>query len=139
MTRTTLSCSLVLAVACAGCGDGSPPAEAPTPAPSGYHVTGGFLRDPQGRALRLRGMSLGGQKVAPYLDFETLPDYQRVRDAWGMNVVRFRGLRQRRRRRRAALDLRRGELQNVRPQPHEVVPEQPQPGGHRLLGPLLED
>jgi endoglycosylceramidase len=89
MLRTTLSCSLVIAAACTGCADAPVEKPTPIPAPSGYHVSSGFLRDPQGRALLLRGMNLGGQKVAPYLDFETLPDYQRVRDAWGMNVVRF--------------------------------------------------
>jgi endoglycosylceramidase len=31
----------------------------------------------------------GAHKNAPYFSFHTLPDYQRVRDAWGMNAVRF--------------------------------------------------
>ena len=89
MLRTTLSCSLVIVAACTGCADAPEPAPTPTPGPSGYHVTGGFLRDPEGRALLIRGMNLGSQKLAPYLDDKELPDYQRVRDAWGMNLVRF--------------------------------------------------
>jgi endoglycosylceramidase len=76
------------AVVLAGCGgDGG---ESPDPVPTGYHVTGGFLRDPEGRALLLRGMNVSGmQKAAPYFDFHTLPDYQRIRDPWGMTSMRF--------------------------------------------------
>ena len=160
--------------------------EAVAPVPSGYHVTGGFLRDPEGRALLLRGMNLSGeQKEAPYLDFHQLPDYQRVRDPWGMNAIRFittwaaiepvlrrvrrglprpgrgahgvgaagraprgarhapgrvrRGLRLRRRRRRAPLDLRRLALRRLHAQPLALVPQRPQRRRHRLLRPLLAD
>lgn len=64
---------------------------APGPAPAyPFHVAGGFLRDGDGRALLLRGLNLaGGHKQAPYLDFQQPPDYQRVRDPWGMNAIRF--------------------------------------------------
>src|SRR5262249_36149842 len=87
MSRLALSCSLVIAVACAGCGPDPPPNPA---APTRYYGGVGFLRVPDVRALLLRGMNLAGEhKQAPYFSFQMLPDYQRVRDAWGMNAVRF--------------------------------------------------
>ena len=58
--------------------------------PPHWHVSGGALRDPDGRAAILRGVNLSGaQKNAPYLDDKTPADYQRVRDAWGFNAIRF--------------------------------------------------
>jgi endoglycosylceramidase len=56
----------------------------------GWHVDGGFLRAPDGRAAILRGMNLSGtQKSAPYLDDKQETDYARVRADWGMNALRF--------------------------------------------------
>ena len=56
----------------------------------GWHVDGGFLRAPDGRAAILRGMNVSGtQKNAPYLDDKTAADYQRIRSEWGMNAIRF--------------------------------------------------
>ena len=58
--------------------------------PPGWHVRDGFLRDPEGRATIMRGVNLSGsQKTAPYLDDKQPADYARLRDAWGMNAVRF--------------------------------------------------
>ncbi len=73
---------LVLVAALAvGCSTSSPPR---------WHVADGFLRDPDDRAVVLRGVNLSGdQKSAPYLDDKTQADYQRVRDEWGMNAIRF--------------------------------------------------
>jgi endoglycosylceramidase len=76
---------LLLAALASACG-GDPPA----PAPARWQVAGGFLRDPAGRAAILRGMNVSSvHKRAPYFDFHELPDYQRIRAAWGMGSVRF--------------------------------------------------
>jgi endoglycosylceramidase len=72
---------LCVALVLVGCGGSSP---------AGWHVSGGFLRAPDGRAAILRGVNLSGaQKNAPYLDDKQLADYQRVSGDWGMNAVRF--------------------------------------------------
>jgi endoglycosylceramidase len=57
---------------------------------TGWHVAGGFLRAPDGRAVILRGVNLSGaQKNAPYLDDKVAGEYERIRTAWGMNAIRF--------------------------------------------------
>ena len=72
--------ALVLATLVAGC-------SAPPPS---WHVSGGQLRSPDGRAAILRGVNLSGtQKQRPYLDDKQADDYLRIRRDWGLNAVRF--------------------------------------------------
>ncbi|MBL8742512.1 MAG: cellulase family glycosylhydrolase [Myxococcales bacterium] len=60
------------------------------PAAEGTRVRNGFIRDDDGRALVLRGMNLAGaHKNPPYFSFHTQEDFQRLRDEWGMNAIRF--------------------------------------------------
>lgn len=55
-----------------------------------WHVADRFVRDPDNRALIMRGVNLSGsQKVAPYLDDKTPADYTRLRADWGFNAIRF--------------------------------------------------
>lgn len=57
---------------------------------TGWHVDGGFLRDPQGRAVILHGANLAGaHKSAPYWGSYGPEDFARLRGAWGMNAIRF--------------------------------------------------
>ena len=55
-----------------------------------WHVDKGFVRDPEGRAVIMRGANVSGtQKMAPYLDEKTPADFQRIRNDWGMNAIRW--------------------------------------------------
>src|SRR5688572_15385926 len=60
------------------------------PPPKGWHVAGGFIRDPDGRAALLRGINLSGEhKQKPYFSFHTEADMVHARNAWGMASFRF--------------------------------------------------
>ena len=88
-TRTTRSIlgALVVVPLLGACGKTPAPASRATGA---WNVSGGFVRDPQGRAVVLRGVQISGdQKAAPYIDAETFADYQRLRDDWGFDSLRF--------------------------------------------------
>jgi endoglycosylceramidase len=58
--------------------------------PPRWHVAGGFIRAPDGRAVILRGANLSdAQKRAPYLDPANEADYRALREVWGFNAIRF--------------------------------------------------
>jgi endoglycosylceramidase len=86
MLRTRLALlPLLFTAACGSEGLTSDPRPQPP-----FRAENGAIRLPDGRTLMLRGMNVsGGQKYKPYLDFHKEPDYQRIRDAWGMSSMRF--------------------------------------------------
>lgn len=58
--------------------------------PSRWHVSRGFIRDDQGRAVIMRGINLAGaHKHKPYFGFHTQADFTRVSQSWGMNSIRL--------------------------------------------------
>ncbi len=62
----------------------------PAAPPPTWHVSNGFLRDAEGRAVVLRGANVSGKnKNPPYFDFQGASDFARMRTDWGMNAVRF--------------------------------------------------
>lgn len=77
---------LIAAIALVACS--SPSADPAPTRPSGWHVARGFVRDPDGRAVILRGVNVG-RKTAPYFDFHGPEDFRRISQTWGMNAVRF--------------------------------------------------
>jgi endoglycosylceramidase len=71
---------LVCALALAGC----------TPDPPRWHVAGGFVRDPDGRAAILHGVNVAGaHRFKPYQSFHRAEDYRHARGDWGISVLRF--------------------------------------------------
>jgi endoglycosylceramidase len=75
-----LACCLLLPLGCA----------AEPEAPRGWRVEDGFIRDADRRAVVMRGINLSGEhKAKPYLGFHTRADLLHVREAWGMNALRF--------------------------------------------------
>lgn len=81
------SAILLLLPATAACGSDD---EAPAEGRSGWRVEGRFVRDPEGRAVVLRGVNLANaHKQKPYLGFHQPADFARLGDEWGLNHVRF--------------------------------------------------
>jgi endoglycosylceramidase len=65
----------------------APPTPAPTPR---WSVKDSFIRDPEGRAVILRGANVSGRhKEPPYFDFHSTAEFEAMRNDWGMNSVRF--------------------------------------------------
>lgn len=72
-----------------GCGSADD-SEPEAPGPPTWRVANGFLRTPDGRRAVLRGANLAGaHKNTPYFGFHQAADYQRLRNVWGMNAIRF--------------------------------------------------
>ena len=77
----------VLVASAAACGGQE---ESLAPVPTGWRVSAGVLRAPDGRTAILRGVNLAGaHKQAPYFGFHTAADFARVHDEWGMNAIRL--------------------------------------------------
>ena len=67
-----------------GCAPSSPPP------PTRWQVSRGALRDPDGRAVVMRGANLcGEQRWPPYLGWHGPADFQRLSADWGMDAIRF--------------------------------------------------
>lgn len=83
--RAAAAAGALLVAACGG----EPPAP-PNPDLGRWHVSGGFLRAPDGRAAMLRGANVSSaHKRPPYFDFHGPADWARLRDDWGLGAVRF--------------------------------------------------
>ncbi len=76
---------LAVLIAASGCSSNK---DEPQSRPEGWHVSRGFIRDPEGRAVVLRGVNVG-QKTAPYFNFHGPEDFRRLSQNWGMNAIRF--------------------------------------------------
>ncbi len=84
-----LTLTAVFATSACGSSDSSGAAPPASPPPS-WHVSGGFVRDPDGRAVLARGMNLAGaHKKPPFFGYHQPVDYARVHDDWGMSALRF--------------------------------------------------
>ncbi len=58
--------------------------------PTTWHVARAFVRDPEGRAVIMRGANIANRhKRPPYFGFHEAADYRVLRDEWGMNAIRF--------------------------------------------------
>lgn len=69
------------------CGHSS---SAPAGPPPPYRVERGAILDASGRTLVLRGANVAGsQKLAPHIATFTKDDYQRLRDTYGFDSMRF--------------------------------------------------
>jgi len=85
-----LPACLLLCALSSACG-GSDPAPPPAPAPAAtrLHVDGTWVRDPQGRAVILRGINVGSRsKLPPFLPFDQVSALDPLA-GWGMNSIRL--------------------------------------------------
>lgn len=86
--RVLPSIAFALAVSCGGHHDASTP---PRSTATGFwHVEGGFIRDPEGRSVIMRGVNASGAaKFKPYLGYEQPDDFARISGRWGFTGIRF--------------------------------------------------
>lgn len=83
------SCAALGLSGCGGDSSTEPPASAP-PAARAYRVARGFVRDPEGRAVILRGVNLANaHKHPPYFGPHTEADFARLSREFGMNSIRL--------------------------------------------------
>jgi endoglycosylceramidase len=68
-----------------------PDAAAPDPRAGTWHVRGSFVRDPDGRAVIMRGVNFTGENKSPptYFGPETAADAKKIGEDFGMNAVRL--------------------------------------------------
>lgn len=85
MKRLLLALAVTSLFSCSSKDDATTPV---AQRPSGWHVARKFIRDPDGRAVILRGVNVG-RKTAPYFDFHTPEDFKRIAQTYGMNALRF--------------------------------------------------
>ena len=66
------------------------PRETAPPQPKGWHTSNGYIRDPHGRAVVLRGVNVDNSSKRPpdFIGWQTEREYDLLQE-WGFNVIRL--------------------------------------------------